>query len=337
MSNLPLVSVLVPVYNAEKYIERCARSLFEQTYVNLKYIFVDDCSTDESKAVLERVISEYPHRESHVHVFSFPKNKGLATARNFLVDHCQTDWLIHVDADDWVEPDLVAHLVEKQQETGADIVISNYYKHGNDYVYKYTFKEYNKKSEFLKLILSDLGTHNIWGRLIRHSLYVNYSIHVSTDCVIAEDFRAFVQLAFYANIIAVSYEYGYHYNNIQSQERITVKNRENVRIKGFGRLDTLLYVKSFVAEKMPEYLDLYETNISRYCYEEYIYLSTQFGDRELHEVMSKKHKELICKYPFLCGGFCENIKRYLKYSYRFYYLIMRLKSATAPSNRFIII
>lgn len=327
MNNSPLVSILVPVYNVESFIERCARSLFEQTYDNLKYIFVDDCSTDESKAVLERVISEYPHREPHVQVFSFPENKGLATARNFLVDQCQTDWLVHVDADDWVEHDLVAHLVEKQQETGADIVISNYFRHNDESVIKYSFDEYDKKSEYLKLILSDMGAHNIWGRLIRHSLYVNHSIRVNTDCVIAEDYRAFIRLSYYANLIAVSDEYDYHYNSIQRRGRISVKNRENIHEKGFGRLDTLLDVKSFVAEKIPEYLDLYETNISKYCYEEYIYLSLQYGNRDLHKVMIKKHKELVSKYPFLYSGFRDNIKRYLKYNYSFYYHIMRLNSS----------
>lgn len=55
MNNSPLVSILVPVYNVEQYIERCARSLFEQTYDNLEYIFVDDGSTDESKAVTSHV------------------------------------------------------------------------------------------------------------------------------------------------------------------------------------------------------------------------------------------------------------------------------------------
>ncbi len=59
----PLVSVLVTMYGEELYIERCARSLFEQTYSNLEYIFVDDCSPDKSISVLERVIKDYPQKE----------------------------------------------------------------------------------------------------------------------------------------------------------------------------------------------------------------------------------------------------------------------------------
>lgn len=322
MNNQPSVSILVPFYNVEKYIERCARSLFEQTYENIEYVFVDDGSTDDSLAVLKKLISEYSHREPHVQIFSFPVNKGLATARNYLVDHCQTDWLLHVDADDWVEHDLVAHLVEKQQETGADIVISNYLKHGNGYVGKYNFKDYHKKTDFLKLFLSDMGAHNIWGRLIRLSLYVSNSIRVSTDCVIAEDLRAFIRLAYYANLISVLNEYGYHYET-RREERITNKNRENIRRKGFGLIDTLSDVRVFVSEKMPELIDTYESNICLSCYDEYLYKSVLFDNRELHKAVSRKHGELICKYPFLKGSIKSILKRHLKYNFWIYSFMLR--------------
>lgn len=318
------VTIAVPVYNVENYLERCARSLFDQTYSNIRYFFVNDGSSDGSFEVLTRIIEEYPHRKPYVSLFSFPENRGLAAVRNHLVDHCTTDWIIHVDADDWIEHDLVAHLVERQQETNADIVISNFFKHGNGHIRKYVFKDYVKKTDFLKLFLSDIEAHNIWGRLIRRSLYVDHSVHVATDCIVAEDLRAFIRLAYFANQIAVLNEFGYHYE-IQRKDRITVKNSGNLRKKGYGILASLSDVRSFVAEKMPEYLVYYETSISRYCYEEYIYLSIQYSERELFKVMSKNHKELVCKYPFLCSGFRDNIKRYLKYNYCFCRTIMRLK------------
>ena len=68
MNDSPLVSILVPVYNVEPYFERCARSVFEQTYDNLEYIFVDDCSPDNSIQILERVLAEYPHRVNQVKI-----------------------------------------------------------------------------------------------------------------------------------------------------------------------------------------------------------------------------------------------------------------------------
>ena len=79
------ISILVPIYNVEKYLERCARSLFEQTY------------------------------REHIRIISHEKNRGLAAARNTCVDNCQTDFLMHVDSDDYLEKKAVELLVKKQK------------------------------------------------------------------------------------------------------------------------------------------------------------------------------------------------------------------------------
>ena len=84
-ANKPWVSILVPVYKVENYIERCAHSVFEQTYPNIEYIFVDDCTPDRSIEVLERVMKDYPERAKHVKIVHFEKNKGVAVVRNTLV------------------------------------------------------------------------------------------------------------------------------------------------------------------------------------------------------------------------------------------------------------
>lgn len=67
------VSILVPVYGVEKYIERCARSLFEQTYDNIEYIFVDDCTKDRSIEILQKVLEDYPNRKNQVKILNHEK------------------------------------------------------------------------------------------------------------------------------------------------------------------------------------------------------------------------------------------------------------------------
>lgn len=69
------VSILVPIYNVEKYIERCARSLFEQTYSDIDYIFVDDFSPDNSIEILEKTLDEYPERKEHVRIIRHEKTE----------------------------------------------------------------------------------------------------------------------------------------------------------------------------------------------------------------------------------------------------------------------
>ena len=77
-----LVSICVPVYGVETYIEQCAISLFEQTYQNIEYIFVNDCTPDKSIEILKSVINRYPNKKSSIHILSHEKNKGLGAARN---------------------------------------------------------------------------------------------------------------------------------------------------------------------------------------------------------------------------------------------------------------
>ena len=85
--NNPLISILVPIYGVEKYIERCARSLFEQTYPNLEFVFVDDASPDKSIEILHQVIKDYPKWDGHISIIHHDKNCGIAATRNSLVNN----------------------------------------------------------------------------------------------------------------------------------------------------------------------------------------------------------------------------------------------------------
>ena len=73
----PKVSVLVPIYGVEKYIERCARSLFEQSLDNIEYIFVNDCTKDKSMDILYEVIKDYPHLLEQIRIINHETNRGL--------------------------------------------------------------------------------------------------------------------------------------------------------------------------------------------------------------------------------------------------------------------
>ena len=102
----PKVSVIIPVYNVEKYIERCARSLLEQSLKDIEYIFVDDCSPDNSITMLENILKEYPERQPLVKILFHEPNRGLAYTRQEGVDAAKGEYIIHCDSDDWVEPEM---------------------------------------------------------------------------------------------------------------------------------------------------------------------------------------------------------------------------------------
>ena len=125
---MPPVSVIVPVYGVEKYIQRCAESLFAQTYKDIEFIFIDDGSPDRSVELLEEVMGRYPERKSAVTLIR-KANEGQSYARRDGIAASRGEFLLFVDSDDWIEPRAVEKLVEAAGE--ADIVCFGFWKEYN--------------------------------------------------------------------------------------------------------------------------------------------------------------------------------------------------------------
>lgn len=111
-NNAPLVSIIVPVYKVEKYIEQCARSIFEQTYRNLEIIFVDDCSPDNSFAILQSTLEDYPYRKSQTKIIRHRQNKGLSMTRRTGISNATGTYVINCDGDDYIELNMTTALME---------------------------------------------------------------------------------------------------------------------------------------------------------------------------------------------------------------------------------
>lgn len=122
----PEISVCIPVWNVEKYIERCLRSVFEQTIVDkAEFILVNDCTPDHSMDIVQKVIEDYPHLTGQIKIINHEVNKGIATTRNTALDNAVGKYLIYVDSDDWCEPDYLEALYTTAEAENADIVGCN--------------------------------------------------------------------------------------------------------------------------------------------------------------------------------------------------------------------
>ncbi len=121
MCNEPLVSVIIPIFNVEKYLRRCVNSIIKQTYKTLEIILVNDGSTDNSGKICE----SYKSSDSRVHVIH-KENGGLADARNQGMDIARGDYILFVDSDDWIKKDCIQVLVFYAIRKNADVVISKY-------------------------------------------------------------------------------------------------------------------------------------------------------------------------------------------------------------------
>lgn len=118
MDNNKKISIIVPVFNCEKYIEKCIDSIINQTYSNIEIIVINDGSTDGTLSILEKI------QDKRIRIYN-QDNKGVAIARNVGIEKCRTKYLLFVDADDYLEPDAVSILYNKMIEKDYDIVMGN--------------------------------------------------------------------------------------------------------------------------------------------------------------------------------------------------------------------
>lgn len=119
----PKVTIIIPIYNVEPYIERCARSLFEQTLDSIEFIFIDDCTPDNSINILRQVLSQYPKRVNQTKILKMPHNSGLPEVRRFGIGQATGHYVAHCDSDDWVDLNMYEQLYNKAMEEDADMVV----------------------------------------------------------------------------------------------------------------------------------------------------------------------------------------------------------------------
>lgn len=251
----PLVSILVPIYNVECYIERCVRSVLEQTYPHLEFVFVDDGCTDSSMAIFDKIIHEYRPFKDNTIIIHHQQNMGLAAARNTALASCHGDYLIHVDSDDWIEPDAVELLVKRQQETGADIVYTcGYYRHGTETAKSYCRNWSIDKESLLTYFLQDKATICIWSKLIKKSLYTDNGISCDEQGSYYEDFQTLARLIYYSKTIASIDQFVYHHERSNPSSIVTnIPNSIEIQRQG---LRSIQVACDFFKDKEQRYLDL---------------------------------------------------------------------------------
>ena len=105
------VSILMPIYKVEQYLEKTLDSIFTQTYLNIEYVFVNDCSPDNSLTVLKDTISKYGIDDSKYTIINHKQNEGIAVSRTDCIANAKGDYVFFVDSDDWIEKDAVEQMV----------------------------------------------------------------------------------------------------------------------------------------------------------------------------------------------------------------------------------
>lgn len=175
------ITVIVPVFKVSRFIERCARAVLEQTFDSIEYIFVDDCSPDDSVEILERVIAEYPDRADSVRILHHDQNRGLPSARNTGIEAASGRYIYHCDSDDWVEKDMLKTMYDAAVSNDADMVYCDFYLTFAKNERYMTNPDFTSADEMLRSMLHGEMKYNVWNKLIRRSLYQTSGVRFPSD------------------------------------------------------------------------------------------------------------------------------------------------------------
>lgn len=214
---MPKISVIIPIYNVEKYLCRCIDSILAQTFTDFELILVDDGSPDHCPEICD----EYAARDSRIHVIH-KRNEGVSIARNTGLDIVSGEYVTFVDSDDYIAPDRLELLFLQVAEHQADVVVTNYvvvddnYQVLNKIVHKQTGMVDTETPDKIVKYINNLflGSHGweVWSRLFRRSIIADNNIRFPTTCAdYAEDLGFILAYALHAKCV-VSLEYsGYFY------------------------------------------------------------------------------------------------------------------------------
>ena len=205
-----LISIVIPVYNAEKYLEQCLNSIKDQTYKNFEVILVNDGSIDHS----ESICMDFVKVDTRFKYFT-KVNGGASSARNFGLDHVTGDFITFIDADDWVDENHLEVLINNIKENNSDMAVSSIKKFDN--VSNFEFRvysnqekyllNYNKlnREEFLVILPKLIHASNSYkiavSKLFKKELVSD--VRFDESIIYGEDLEFFFKL--YLNINSISY------------------------------------------------------------------------------------------------------------------------------------
>ena len=223
----PLISIIVPTYNVEKYIRTCIESILAQTYRNVEVIIVNDGSTDQSLAVISDLICSH----HNVKVIN-QKNQGLSVARNTGIDVATGKYITFVDADDKIMPGFVSSLYQIADKTGADIVRGSF-RDFNGNIPKAWVPDFNVPTNCGTIVLDQFLSSNIsfvvWSSIYRLD-FINSNHIRFTPGILLEDGDFTTRAYMLAKLVATSPEPNYAYRINRPGSILTTKNAQKMSL-----------------------------------------------------------------------------------------------------------
>ena len=229
-----LITVIIPVYNVEKYLEKCLKSILEQDYNNLEILLIDDGSTDNSSKILD----DYAKIDGRIKVIH-KANDGVSSARNIGLKYAKGKYICFADSDDYLSKDYVSYLYNLILKYDADISLTTkmFGNFNEKQIRKDSHEVYNgiKTTEFILTYKIPIG---VYCKLFKTSLIVNKNIFFNEDLFIGEGFNFNVDCFQRANKVAIGNKKIYYYRRDNSTSATTVFSK-NKCLNGLYALDVM--------------------------------------------------------------------------------------------------
>lgn len=202
------VSILVAIYNIEKYIEKCIQSIINQEYKNLEIILIDDCSTDLSG----KICDNYAGRDKRIVTIHNLRNMRQSSVRNTGLEHATGDYIVFVDGDDWLASDFVTYMLKLVTETDADMAINlvNFTTRDKKQVKNQKIQVWSAEKATAELLFPHV-TIGVWNKIYKKDFIENNKLRFRMDLFTAEGYRFINEAAQRAEKIAVGCRKVYYY------------------------------------------------------------------------------------------------------------------------------
>jgi len=241
----PKISIIIPIYNAEHSLPKMLNSILKQTFCDFEVLLINDGSTDSSGTICNNYTSE-DKRFKVIH----KKNAGVSAARQTGLENAQGEYIIHADADDWIEPTMLEELYNKAIKENADVVICDFYTN-NGNIEKYVKQQPNGLDHISILHGLFQQLHgSCWNKLVSRICYNNYSIKFTAGINHCEDLLTWIQLYQYPIKTAYLPKAFYHY--IMNDNSIThnfTRQTYEMRCMFYRELCKSLTINGFESDK----------------------------------------------------------------------------------------
>ena len=217
MNSSPLISIIVPVFNAGQSLHTALESILQQEYTCLEIIMIDDCSLDNSIDVMQHYIPLLQRAGMKTRLIKHERNQGVAAARNTGLEQASGEYIYHVDADDWLEPHALTVLLKKAKATAADIVGCNWYLTFSENERMMKQPPFATAAQALEAMMNGTMRWNLWLFLVRRALYQQHNIRFIPGMDMGEDMSVMLQLFLNATRVSFVEMSLYHYGQLNVQ------------------------------------------------------------------------------------------------------------------------